>query len=127
MSLTLLSPRTQRLHALKVCTVGNGVSQDVRISDYLKDFGSEHPGLRILRLPLNDFNLESPAGIHQCLVFDLLGFTWTEVQRMYPDKVLSRNMLRGGLHMILYGLDLLHQAGVAHTGITSQPLEPEFH
>jgi hypothetical protein len=36
-------------------------------------------------------------------------------------------MLRGGLHMILYGLDLLHQAGVVHTGITSQPLEPEFH
>jgi hypothetical protein len=117
------SPRTQGLHALKVCTVGNELPQDIRISGYLKDFGSEHPGLRILRLPLKNFKLESSAGVHQCLIFDLLGFTWTDVQKMYPDKVLNRNMLRGGLHMLLYGLDLLHQAGVVHTGKALQLLE----
>jgi hypothetical protein len=117
---TAVPSRTRTLHALKICTAGQAPTQDIRISEYLEDFGSEHPSLGLLRLPLYNFELTSPAGSHQCLVFDLLGFTWTEVQNMYPEKVLSRNMLRGRLHMMLYGLDLMHQAGVVHTGNTSR-------
>jgi hypothetical protein len=96
----------------------------VIISRYLKDFGSEHPGLSLLRLPLDDFKLESPAGAHQCLVYEPLGVTYTQFKIEYSEKAFSRDMTQGGLRMILYGLDLLHQAGVVHTGKSHRYQDP---
>lgn len=114
-SLTLSSYRTGQLLTLKIGTAGKE-SPEVSISEYLKDFGSEHPGLQNIRVSLDDFVLESPAGVHQCLVFEPLAFTYTEVRDMCPGKLLCRDMTQGGLNMILFVLDLLHQAGVVHTG-----------
>jgi hypothetical protein len=52
-------------------------------------------------------------------VFELLGVTYDHIKNDLPWKVFSKNMLQEGLHMILFGVDLLHQAGVVHTGNNS--------
>jgi hypothetical protein len=82
----------------------------------LKDFGSEHEGLSRVQMALDDFQLSSPAGVHHCLVFELLAVTYAQLQTDCPEKVFSRDMFQKGVNSILSGMDLLHQAGVVHTG-----------
>lgn len=73
----------------------------------------------MLRLVQDDFQVAGPHGMHQCLVFDPLGLTFTQFRNKFPNRALNKELLQQTLQLILFGLDFLHQADVVHTGLSS--------
>jgi hypothetical protein len=69
---------------------------------------------------LDDFQITSPYGIHQCLLFAPMGLSFTKFKNLFPEKGLNKELLQQTLLLVLLGLDFLHQAGVVHTGISDQ-------
>ena len=68
-------------------------------------------------MSLDDFRIKGPHGFHQCLVFETLGVTLTNVRDLFENRALEKTLLQKVLFMIVTGLDFLHQAGVVHTGL----------
>jgi len=69
-----------------------------------------------VRVALDDFKIDSPAGLHQCLVFTPLGLTYTQVRNVFPERTFDKEMVQMGMYVVLLGLDYLHGLGVVHTG-----------
>jgi serine/threonine protein kinase len=67
---------------------------------------------------LDDFRTRGPYGFHQCLVFETLGVTLTNLRDLFENRALEKTLLQKVLFMIVTGLDFLHQAGVVHTGLS---------
>lgn len=94
------------------------------ISDHIKSIDApHHPGKELLRIALENFEIEGPNGNHQCLLFAPLGRPLTEFRKLFPGNVLDSNVLRQTLLCIIMGLDFLHQVGVVHTGISRRPTQ----
>lgn len=121
--------RTNRYLSLKVCTINrknaiaNQADNEATISQYVKSVGAEHPGINYMRLVLDDFTVEGPNGAHRCLLFNPLGMTLLDLRNLTPEKALKKRHLQQSLQLVLLALDLLHQAGVVHTG-TSSSISP---
>ena len=90
---------------------------EATVSEYMRSVGAEHPGIRYMRLVVDDFTVDGPHGTHRCLLFDPLGMTLTDLRKLTPEKALEKGHLQQSLQLILFALDLMHQAGVAHTGM----------
>lgn len=112
--------RKNQLYTIKVCTAGEQVANELVISDHLKSVVGEHPGRERLRMMLDEFKLSGPEGIHQCLVFEPLGLTYTDFKNRFPEKALNKELLQQTLLILLLALDFLHQAGVVHAGNKTQ-------
>lgn len=69
-------------------------------------------------MSLDDFRIRGPYGSHQCLVFETLGVTLTNLRDLFENRALEKTLLQKVLFMIVTGLDFLHQAGVVHTGLS---------
>ncbi|KAM4060683.1 kinase [Hirsutella rhossiliensis] len=110
----------RRLLTLKVCTAQDAteVDNERAVSQHLRSIDAEHPGLEMLRLVEDDFQLSGPHGMHRCLLLRPLGLTYTKFRNMFPDKALSKEILQQTLQLVLLGLDFLHQARVVHTDIS---------
>jgi len=113
------SSRKQGYLALKVGTAGTDSSRadnEAVISRYLRSVEAEHPGQKLLRLALEDFEISGPHGIHKCLILNPLGMTFTQFRDLLPGRVLPKDLLQQTLQLVLLSLDFLHQASVVHTG-----------
>ena len=112
-----------RYLTLKICTVdrqsavASQADNEAAVSRYINDVGVEHPGIRYMRLMIDEFSVKGPCGNHRCLLFDPLGMTLTDLRNLTPEKALEKGHLQQSLQLILLALDLLHQAGVVHTGM----------
>lgn len=105
------------LITLKVCVLGADTSQEVALSHHFRSIDhGQHPGIAHLRVALDEFQVQSPSGIHQCLVFPALGMNLTQLRDLFEDRAIDKNLLQRFLLVILTALDLMHQAGVVHTG-----------
>lgn len=109
--------RKNALVALKVCVLEKNETQELAISHHINSIEADHPGKERLRTTLDDFRVEGPHGIHQCLVFPALGMTLANLRDLFEDKALEKRLLQKFLFMVVLGLDFLHQAGVVHTGV----------
>lgn len=101
---------------IKVCILGEDQTQELAISNHIKAIETDHPGKERLRVALDDFRVEGPHGIHQCLVFPPLGMNLGQLRDLFEDRALEKTLLQRFLSMTILGLDFLHQAGVVHTG-----------
>lgn len=106
---------------LKVCILGEDNTQELAISHHIKSINAEHPGKEKLRVSLDDFRIRGPHGSHQCLVFETLGLTLTNLRDLFENRVLEKTLLQKFLFVIVTSLDFLHQAGVVHTGVFPCP------
>ncbi|GAB0139051.1 hypothetical protein EsDP_00007267 [Epichloe bromicola] len=108
------------LLTLKVCTTQDSekVNNELAVSRHVRSIEAEHPGRGMLRLVQDDFQVAGPHGMHQCLVFDPLGLTFTQFRNKFPNRALNKELLQQTLQLILLGLDFLHQAEVVHTDIS---------
>ena len=43
--------------------------------------------------------------------------TLTDLRNLTPEKALEKGHVQQSLQLVLFALDLLHQAGVVHTGM----------
>ncbi|RMX87549.1 hypothetical protein D0869_02287 [Hortaea werneckii] len=111
------------LLALKVCIIGLRQSQEEAISHYIKSIDAEHhPGKAHLRVALEDFKVEGPFGLHQCLVFPCLGTSLTNLRDLFDDGALDKTLLQKYLLVILTALDFMHQTGIIHTDLSPNNL-----
>lgn len=104
------------LLTLKVCIIGESKTQEVAISHHIRSIEAEHPGKSYLRVALEDFEVEGPHGLHQCLVFPCLGMTLTNLRDLFDERALDKTLLQRFLLVIMTALDFMHQAGIVHTG-----------
>lgn len=129
--LTFYFFRADTLLTIKICTAGNSDSEaalrEIEISDYIKSIDAgDHPGIQRLRTVLDHFETEGLNGNrHQCLLFAPLGRSLTDARSLFPGHVFDERVLRLTLACILTGIDVLHQAGIIHTGMSkaAQPLQ----
>jgi serine/threonine-protein kinase SRPK3 len=73
---------------------------------------------------LDAFTHEGPNGVHQCLVFELLGPSVDKVLADYHeghDKLCSETILRTSTQL-LKAVKFIHSAGVCHGGEVASPL-----
>jgi serine/threonine protein kinase len=122
-------PRNNVLLTLKVCVSGGPKSQEPAISHHLKnaDNPDGHPGVQHLRVALDDFLVEGPHASHQCLVFPVLGKTLAEVRDLFKDRAFDVSLLQRYMMAIVHALDVLHQEGIVHTGMSLLGLMPVKH
>ena len=107
--------RSHLLRALKVCTSERS-TQEVEVAHHLQSLDSDLDGLQCLRIPLDDFKIFSPSGTHTVMVFTPLDLTWNQIRKQCQGGSIPKVQVQMGLYMILCGLDILHQAGITHTG-----------
>ncbi|AEO69494.1 uncharacterized protein THITE_2146465 [Thermothielavioides terrestris NRRL 8126] len=108
---------------LKICISGQEGNNEVAVSRYLESIDAAgHPGKQLLRLVLDEFQIEGPQGTHQCLLFAPLGMSFTKFRNLFPDRGLDKVLLQQTLQLVLLGLDFLHQAGVVHTDLSPNNL-----
>lgn len=96
------------------------LDNEVAVSRHLKSIDAEHPGKDLLRLVLDEFQINGPCGMHQCLLFAPLGLSYTDFRNMFQERELNTELFQQTLLLVLLGLDFLHQAGVVHTGISDK-------
>lgn len=71
-----------------------------------------------LRTVLDHFEVEGlPGNRHRCLLFTPLGRSLTDARKLFPGQVFPERVLRHTLSCMLMGIDVLHQAGIVHTGM----------
>lgn len=101
---------------------------EFRVYEHLAKVNSTHPGQPLIRELYDTFDIDEPAGKHQCLVQQPMHMTVLEMMRLNPEPF-SLPLLKMTLRRLLYALDFLHtEAGVIHTGITLHvPLVYRFH
>ena len=111
--------RSESLLALKVCT-SERTTQEIEVAHHLQSLDSDlFDGLQCLRIPLDDFEVSSPSGKkHAVMVFTPLDLTWNQIRKQYQaaGAIMPKAQVQQGLCLLLLGLDVLHQAGIAHTG-----------
>lgn len=103
---------------MRASAVPSQADTEAAVSRYVKSVGAEHPGINYMRLMVDDFAVQGPHGTHRCLLFNPLGMTLTDLRKLTPDKALDKSHLQQSLQLVLFALDLLHQAGVVHTGMS---------
>jgi serine/threonine protein kinase len=112
--------RSQLLLALKICT-SNRSAQEVQIGRHLQSLDPDlHDGLSCLRVPLDDFEISTASGKKDsAMVFTPLDLTWNQIQKQYraAGGSMPKTQIQQGLCMLLCGLNVLHQAGIAHTDL----------
>ncbi|ROT40445.1 protein kinase [Sodiomyces alkalinus F11] len=125
----LLAADTRALKTIKVCTAqrtSKMIAQadaEIAVATYLQSVEGEHPGRNYIRLLDTHFAVQSPHGTtHQCLVYQPLGMTLTELRDLFSDRALEKSLFKNTLQIVLCGLDFLHQAGVVHTDISPNNL-----
>ncbi|KAF1739729.1 Serine/threonine-protein kinase SRPK [Beauveria bassiana] len=102
---------------MKICITGQGIDNEVKISEQISSVIAEHPGRERLRMVLDNFKVAGPHGSHECLIFAPLGLTYTDFRTLFPERGLSKEILQQTLAMLILALDFLHQIGVVHTGV----------
>lgn len=91
--------------------------RELRIYEHLAKVKSAHPGRSLIRELYDAFELEGPAGKHQCLVQQPMHMTVLEMMRL-NSKPFNMPLLKMTLGRILSALDYLHtEAEIIHAGI----------
>lgn len=89
------------------------------VAAFFNSIQIEHPGINSLRLLRSHFEVQGPHGTHPCLVHTPLGMNLLQLRNVMQNQVLPTPLLQHTLLRVSFGLDLLHQAGVIHTGMFS--------
>ncbi|CAG9974139.1 unnamed protein product [Clonostachys byssicola] len=122
--------KSQEYVAVKVCALrqkfrdGDARTQaesEEAVTAFFNSIQIEHPGINSLRLLRSRFEVQGPHGTHPCLVHTPLGMNLLQLRNTMPNQVLPTPLLQHTLLRVSFGLDLLHQAGVVHTGIVPDP------
>ena len=103
---------------MKVYISGHRQSRnELKVLTHIKTIETTHPGSYLIRNVLDAFEMAGQNGCHQCLVYDPLGLTLSDLRRLCDGRI-PGEMLKGIINYLLLALDFLHtEAQVVHTGI----------
>ncbi|KAF7187656.1 Serine/threonine-protein kinase SRPK [Pseudocercospora fuligena] len=107
-----------RYVTLKVYMVGHRQSQnEVKVLRHLDSVKSDHPGAKLVRRLLDNFELPGQVGLHTCIVHEPLSLSLKDIREMAGGQV-PENILKPLVYAMLLALDYLHSvAHVVHTDI----------
>ncbi|RAK85462.1 kinase-like protein [Aspergillus costaricaensis CBS 115574] len=110
-----------RYIALKIYISSSRDNQEVRVLEHLSRIKSQHPGSSSVRQMIEKFELTSPKGIHQRIVYEPLLTSLLHFQATLDPMSLPEDLLKGALQQLLLALDNLHsEAHVIHTDIQAK-------
>lgn len=106
---------------IKVSSI-TSTNNEVNILRELRTAKQDHAGsYHIIRL-LDDFTIQGPNGIHECLVTEVVTPA-IKIRGAFDFRPTAKKIS----FQTLLGLSYLHEKGVAHGGMYSSPLVPEGH
>lgn len=82
----------------------------------LKKLSFYRPSLEHTVNMLDDFDLNSPNGLHKCLVYELLGLNISELTDAHFSGRLPGKLAKAIAKQVLLGLETLHQHNIGHGG-----------
>lgn len=83
----------------------------------MQELASHHPRPKHMIYLLDDFELKSPNGCHQCMIYELLGPNIPDtIDTHFPSGRLPGKLAKAIAKQSLIGLDALHQKGIGHGG-----------
>jgi serine/threonine-protein kinase SRPK3 len=117
LAVSLTTLRNYRYVALKIYETGHRQAlNEVKVLEHLKKIKSSHPGMKLVRLALDSFEVQGRKGSHIVLIQEPLGLSLGDIRQIAGGK-LPDDILKPMLVGILLGLDFLHSvAHVVHTG-----------
>ncbi|CEJ84010.1 hypothetical protein VHEMI03352 [[Torrubiella] hemipterigena] len=108
------------LYAIKVYTSNHDTSCQVAVSESIKTIVGSHPGRGSLQTVKDSFQISGAIGFsHDCLVFDPMGVSYTQLQDAAPNRGLSNDLIYKYATSILYALGFLHHIGIIHGAVSS--------
>ncbi|KAJ5135234.1 kinase domain protein [Penicillium bovifimosum] len=114
--------QSTRYVTLKITNSGDAANKaaedELEISNHISGLGSEHQGLRYIRLVKESFRMRGMSGDHICLVFEPLREPLWLLGRHLGSAGVPPKVLKAFLKILLLGLDFLHsECHVIHTDL----------
>ncbi|KXG46500.1 uncharacterized protein PGRI_053560 [Penicillium griseofulvum] len=104
--------------ALKIMTANSSISRELEILNFLERQSENGLSSNYVVQLLDAFTHEGPNGVHQCLVFELLGPSFDKVLSDYresQDKLEPEIVFRISTQL-LKAVKFIHGAGICHGG-----------
>lgn len=99
--------------------VAEATDGEIREAQIMQKLASHHPRPKHVVHLLDNFELKSPNGCHQCLVFELLGPNVPDtIDAHFPSGRLPGKLAKAIAKQSLIGLDVLHRSGIGHGGMS---------
>ncbi|KAJ5240623.1 uncharacterized protein N7469_002214 [Penicillium citrinum] len=103
--------------------VAEATNGEMREAQIMQKLASHHPRPKHVVHLLDNFELKSPNGCHQCLVFELLGPNVPDtIDAHFPSGRLPGKLAKAIAKQSLIGLDVLHQSGIGHGDLHTRNL-----
>ena len=90
---------------------------EVVVSNHLKSIETNHPGQSKIRKVHDAFEITGPTGVHQCLIYKLLGMNLSEFLNLLPENRFAKELTQRTVQLLLIALDYMHLCDVVHTGL----------
>ncbi|PYI28526.1 CMGC/CLK protein kinase [Aspergillus indologenus CBS 114.80] len=107
--------QAEKYMTLKVCVQGLCPRTELSVSEQLSQ-AEAHFGKRLVRLFVDSFEVVGPSnGKHMCLIYQPLGMSFTEFQKLLPETRFPKELAQRSLQLISIALDFLHKNDTVHT------------
>ncbi|EGX93664.1 Protein kinase-like domain [Cordyceps militaris CM01] len=106
-----------RYVSIKIAALDIDKVWETRISKMIAMADPSHDGLSFLRIPIDEFRLETPSGVHGCLVYTPMRTTLFQLQRTLKRQRLAPPLFKFFLYCLLEAVDYLHTKVLPETDI----------
>ncbi|KND93317.1 Serine/threonine-protein kinase SRPK [Tolypocladium ophioglossoides CBS 100239] len=107
-----------RYISIKIPALDTNASGETMKSKLIANANPSHEGLSCVRIPIDEFQLQGPQGIHSCLVYEPMRETLFRFQCRLPRQRLGVPILKSYMFLLLQALDYLHtECHLIHTDI----------
>lgn len=121
---TNIYSRSNGYVALKILTAdASSMKMESKVLRRSSEMVNDHPGRFHVISLLDTFEHKGPNGVHECLVFEVMGPSAASMVEYLPSILLNPAapkiryptwMAKSILRQTLLGIDFLHQAGIVH-------------
>ncbi|POR39058.1 Serine/threonine-protein kinase SRPK [Tolypocladium paradoxum] len=107
-----------RYVSIKIPALDANASGETTKSKLITNANPSHEGLSCIRIPIDEFQLQGPQGMHSCLVYEPMRETLFQFQRRMPGQRLAMPLFKPYVYLLLQALDYLHtECRLIHTDI----------
>jgi len=115
---------TGRFASLKIIVADTSASSELDVVRRIKEnqATAASPGSEYVMEIFDEFLLEGPNGVHQCIVSELLGpsIQQPDLEEIFPEDCFPIDMAKKMCAQIVQGLAHLHRCKVVHGGMPSR-------
>ncbi|KAI1125590.1 kinase domain protein [Nemania abortiva] len=107
-----------RYVSIKIAALDTYAPREMMSSKRISNAKTSHEGLRLIRKPIDEFQLQGPEGTHFCLVYEPMRETLSRFRHGLQGQKLGLPLFRFYTYCLLDALDCLHtECHLIHTDI----------